>query len=396
MYLPAHSRMVIVVSFISITCPSRISASDSPTPPPGPPPALAGGTPSKRPVVSAAAAALTCGEPAMLMLGGEAKNGAEAVEMARSLKPDVITMDIQMPVMDGFEATKRIMVEAPVPIVIVSSSFKDRDVEVSMHALRAGALTVLAKPDGIGSPEFESSARQFLQGVKAMSQVKVVRRWPDRTLPVRSLPIPSAEKKVGGRIVAVAASTGGPAALNQILTAVPGDFGAPILVVQHISGGFVEGLARWLNDAAPLKVKVAADGESLSRATVYLAPDNRHLGVSSGGNIQLSDAPPIGGFRPSGTFLFESVAKTFGGAAIALVLTGMGQDGVQGLHAIRAEGGMVIAQDEQSSVVFGMPGAAIAAGCADWVLPLGAVANRLTAIICPEEKGGTHGSSTHH
>ncbi|MBI2840452.1 MAG: chemotaxis-specific protein-glutamate methyltransferase CheB [Acidobacteria bacterium] len=327
---------------------------------------------------------------------GEAKNGAEAVEMARRLKPDVITMDIQMPVMDGFEATRRIMIEAPTPIVIVSSSFRARDVEVSMHALRAGALSVLAKPDGIGSPEFEASGRQFLQSVKAMSQVKVVRRWADRM----KGELPSAPRLAGGpargRIVAVAASTGGPAALHQILTTMPGDFCAPVLVVQHISAGFVDGLARWLNDVAQLKVKVAESGEPLSPSTVYLAPDDRHLGVSSGGSIQLSSAPPIGGFRPSGTFLFESVARGYGGAAIGLVLTGMGQDGVQGLQAIRDVGGTVIAQDENSSVVFGMPGAAIAAGCVDWILPLSAVALRLVEAICPEGKGDSYDTRTHH
>ncbi len=327
---------------------------------------------------------------------GEAKNGAEAVEMARRLKPDVITMDIQMPVMDGFEATRRIMIEAPTPIVIVSSSFRARDVEVSMHALRAGALSVLAKPGGISSPEFEASARQFLQSVKAMSQVKVVRRWSDRMKGER----PSAPRLAGGpargRIVAVAASTGGPAALHQILTSMPGDFCAPILVVQHISAGFVDGLARWLNDVAQLKVKVAENGETLSPSTVYLAPDDRHLGVSSQGIIQLSGTPPIGGFRPSGSFLFESVARVYGGATVGVVLTGMGEDGVQGLQAIRDVGGTVIAQDENSSVVFGMPGAAIAAGCVDWILPLSAVALRLVEAVCTEGKGDSYDTRTHN
>lgn len=327
---------------------------------------------------------------------GEAKNGAEAVELATRLKPDVITMDIQMPLMDGFEATKRIMIEAPAPIVIVSSSVRARDVEVSMHALRAGALTVLAKPEGVGSPEFEASARQFLQSVKAMSQVKVVRRWPDRM--IAELP-PAHRPEEGtarGRAVAVAASTGGPAALHQILTSIPGDFCAPILVVQHISGGFVEGLSRWLNDVSPLKVKVAESDESLCPSTVYIAPDDRHLGVTSGHTIQLSSAPPIGGFRPSGTFLFESVAKAFGSAAVALVLTGMGQDGVDGLRAIREVGGTVMAQDERSSVVFGMPGAAIAAGCVERILPLGAIALRLIDAVCPEGKGDSYDARTHH
>ncbi|MEW6368585.1 MAG: chemotaxis-specific protein-glutamate methyltransferase CheB [Acidobacteriota bacterium] len=328
---------------------------------------------------------------------GEAKNGAEAVEMARALKPTVITMDIQMPVMDGLEATKRIMVESPVPIVIVSGSTRAREVEVSMHALRAGALTVLAKPSGVDSPGFEETARRFVQTVKAMSQVKVVRRWPDRTLPRSPFPARITEQSVRAGIVAVAASTGGPVALNQILTALPGNFGAPILVVQHISIGFVEGLARWLNDASPLRVRVAENGESLNPSTVYIAPDDRHLGLSAGGRtIELSGAPPIGGFRPSATFLFQSVARAFGRGAIAVVLTGMGQDGLEGLTAVRSAGGMVIVQDEGSSVVFGMPSAAIAAGYADSVLPVGTIALRLTDVIRMGERGNSNESSTNH
>lgn len=327
---------------------------------------------------------------------GEAKNGAEAVEMTKELKPNLVTMDIQMPVMDGFEATKRIMIEEPTPIVIVSSSFRARDVEVSMHALRAGALTVLAKPAGIGSPGFEESRRQFVQLVKTMAEVKVVRRWPERSRRARAPAAVPADVGGQARIVAIATSTGGPAALHQILSALPGDFCAPILVVQHISEGFVEGLARWLNDVAPLKVKVAEDGEPLAPSTVYLAPARSHLGVSAAHTIQLSSAPPICGFRPSGTFLFDSVANAFGNASVALILTGMGQDGVDGLQGIRAAGGRIIAQDKESSVVFGMPGAAMAAGCVDWVLPLGSIAPRLRSLVCPEEKGGSHDSTAHH
>lgn len=312
---------------------------------------------------------------------GEAKNGLEAVEMTKRLRPDALTMDIRMPQMDGFEATKQIMIEAPTPIVIVSASPDFREVEVSMHALRAGALAALQKPLGPGAPDFEEQSRQFLATVKAMSQVKVVRRWPERQRlePTPRVTLP--RSRVCARLIAIAASTGGPAALQQMFSALPGDFGVPILVVQHIAGGFVEGLASWLNTTCSLKVKVAENGEPAAPRTVYVAPDNRHLGISNQSAIMLSNTEPLMGFRPSATFLFESVAKVFGTSAVGVMLTGMGQDGVEGLRAVRNTGGRIIVQDEASSVVFGMPGATISAGLADVVLPLPSIAPQLIELV---------------
>jgi two-component system chemotaxis response regulator CheB len=304
---------------------------------------------------------------------GEAKNGEEAVAMTRRLHPDVVTMDIRMPVLDGFEATKQIMVEAPTPIVIVSGSVDVREVEVSINALRVGALTVIAKPGGPAAPDFAERSRQFLATVKAMSQVKVVRRWPSRQ---GRLPSPSprpAERHRRVGVLAIAASTGGPAALCQLLSELPGNFPVPVLVVQHIAPGFLAGFASWLNTNVSLKVKVAQQGEEAAPRTIYLPPDDRHLGFA-GGRIAVSEAAPIGGFRPSASFLFETTARAFGPATLAVVLTGMGQDGVDGLRAVREVGGRIIAQDEASSVVYGMPGAAARAGVVDQVLPLREIA----------------------
>ena len=308
---------------------------------------------------------------------GQAKSGLEALEMTKALRPDVVTMDIRMPGMDGLEATKRIMIEAPTPIVIVSGSRDVREVEVTMHALRAGALTALPKPEGPGSLAFEESARIFADTVRAMSQVKVVRHWPDRPSPDAAGSGPERNGRVKGRVVAIAASTGGPAALARILSDLPGSFPVPILVVQHMAAGFAEGVAFWLNQNSSLRVQVAKEGETLQAGRVYLAPDHHHLGVADRSTIHLSSDPPIGGFRPSGTHLFNSVADTFGPAAVAVILTGMGEDGVKGLAAVKHAGGRVVAQDEGSSVVFGMPGAAVAAGCVDHVLPLASIAFRL-------------------
>jgi two-component system chemotaxis response regulator CheB len=319
---------------------------------------------------------------------GEACDGVEAVELTRKLRPDVVTMDLRMPHLDGFEATKEIMITAPTPIVIVTGSVAIHDVEVSLFALRAGALALLSKPPGPDSPAFEDMARELLASVKAMSQVKVVRHWrPAGTEAAnRGLPPAPAAHRCGGaaagraRVVAVATSTGGPAALHRLLSDLPGDFPVPILVVQHITRGFTDGLADWLNKVSPLHVKVARDGEPLAAHDVYLAPDDRHLGVA-GGAVALSGLPPVEGFRPSGTYLFESAAQAFGAATVAVILTGMGEDGVAGLRAVRQAGGRVIAQDEKSCAIFGMPGAAIAAGLVDAVLSLDAIAARLVELV---------------
>jgi two-component system chemotaxis response regulator CheB len=310
---------------------------------------------------------------------GEAVDGVAAVTMTRQLRPDVVTMDIRMPRLDGFEATRQIMIETPTPIVIVSSAAEERDVEVSMHALRVGALAVLPKPPGPESPDFEDQCRRLVQTVKAMAHVKVVRRWPER---VRLRPAPAAavHRAAPAGIVAVVASTGGPASLTRILSNLTPGFGVPILIVQHIACGFIDGFASWLNTVGALPVRIAHDGEPLRPATAYIAPDHHHLGVRDRSTIALSQAAPIRGFRPSGTALFESVAAVFGNTAVAVVLTGMGDDGVAGLEAVRRAGGRTIAQDEATSVVFGMPGAAIAAGLADLTLPIDAIAAQLEEL----------------
>lgn len=309
-----------------------------------------------------------------LVLVGEAKNGMEAVEMTRRLRPHVVVMDVDMPVLDGFAATKRIMTENPTPIVIVSASMDISQMEISMRALNAGAVTVLPKPDGMGANGVDPTG-QFLLTVKAMADLKLVRHWEPRLRPK--------EPRRNGhetRAIAIAASTGGPAVLQQILSQLP-YYPHPILVVQHISRGFVNGMASWLSATAALDIVIASDGETMKPGTVYLAPDDFHLGVGSRERIRVSAEPPIAGFRPSATYLFESVAKVFGSTSVGVILTGMGTDGVQGLRAIRQSGGRVIAQDEASCVVFGMPGEAVREQLPHLVLPPSRIAEKLMEIV---------------
>lgn len=314
----------------------------------------------------------------------EASNGAEAIERAISLNPDLIIMDVHMPIVNGLDATKEIMREAPAPILMVSASAAASDVALGLSATQAGALMVLEKPHNPSAAEFEDEVRQFIGMARAMAAVKVVRRWGrSQSAAARSLParVRRGEKPDAVRLVAIGTSTGGPAALHRILIDLPRDYPVPVVVVQHMARGFIDGLAKWLGANVALKVTTAAHGEPLVSGTVYIAPDDHHLGVSSEGRAVLSTAAAIAGFRPSVDFLFDSAARAYGPSLAAVILTGMGQDGVEGLETVKARGGRVIAQDERSSVVFGMANQAIQRGVVDEVLPLDSISARLRNLV---------------
>lgn len=319
---------------------------------------------------------------------GEATTGAEVVHQTERLHPDVVTMDIHMPEMDGLAATELIMQTAPAPIVIVSSAVQQRDLEMTMRALQVGAVAAIPKPEHPAAASFDDYAAQLIETVRSMAQVKVVRRrsvasglrTPERGVPLLTDEPNQGENPGDGthptRIVAIATSTGGPAALQTILSTLPSRLSAAVLVVQHIAAGFAPALVGWLNQTSKLPVVIAEGGTALRPGIVYVAPTDHHLGVTHE-HIILAANDPIGGFRPSGTYLFRSVAAAFGDTAMGVILTGMGRDGVEGLRALRAAGGYIVAQDEKTSVVFGMPSEAIQAGVVDRVLPL----NQISASI---------------
>lgn len=310
---------------------------------------------------------------------GQASDGIEAIDLVKRLHPDIVTMDVQMPRLDGFAATKRIMVEAPTPILI-TTGLDPRALSVSLEAVRAGALAVHAKPGDPRLPGFDDEAGELVRQVKAMSRVKVVRHHQPDPAAVSTSRAPNLAmlRESPIEVVAIAASTGGPAALHQILCALPADFPLPVLIVQHISRGFTLGFAAWLDQACKFRVKVAQEGELIEVGTAYIAPDDRHLCASAVRRIHLSRAAEVGGFRPSGTPLFESVALAYGRTALAVILTGMGRDGVDGLRAVHDAGGRIVAESEETAVVYGMPGAAVAAGLPHFVLPL----DQIIATLC--------------
>lgn len=322
-------------------------------------------------------------DPALQVIG-EATNGADAVSLAERLRPDVVTMDLRMPKMDGMQAITQIMTDCPVPIIVVTSTDLDRELGVSSQVAKLGAVSVLQRPAGVAAPEFKVFAAKLIEQVKLMSEVKVVRRTR-ATLALdeeEHTPHPAPHRpRAKTEIVAIGSSTGGPAALHKILTKLPEQFPLPVVVVQHISFGFVQGLADWLNDASALKVQVAHAGEKVQPGTVYLAPDDNHMLVDRLGRISLSPTEPIGGHRPAVTALFQSVAQSFGPAALAVILTGMGADGASGMKALSDAGAVTLAQDEASCIVFGMPKEAIALGAVQHVVPLDQMAERIQALI---------------
>ncbi len=306
----------------------------------------------------------------------EARDGAEAVARTRAVQPDLVVMDVQMPHMDGFEATRRIMTETPTPIVIATTTLTQHEVEVSFKALSNGALLALQKPPGPADPDFNSKAAYFRRMLRLMAEVRVHRRLFNTQRPLT----PPTQARAAD-LVAIAASTGGPAAINAVLAPLPAAFPLPIVIVQHIAKGFSAGFARWLNSELTLPVALATHGERPQPGHVYLAPDDLHLAVAHDGTLQLSADEPLHGFRPSADHLFQSIATHLRTRSINVILTGMGEDGARGLEAVHRAGGWVIAQDEESAVVWSMPRAVIERRCADDVLPVSQIGEMLCSLL---------------
>jgi two-component system chemotaxis response regulator CheB len=320
---------------------------------------------------------------------GTAHDGEAAIDAVQRRKPDVITMDIYMPKMNGLEATRKIMQTHPTPIVIVSSSVHPDEVATTFRAIEAGALAVMPRPHGIGHPEHEAAAQELVQTVKLMSEVKVVRRWP-RLRSEASGPSPPKgnipRAPIDIQIVAIGASTGGPLALRTILSGLPNDFPVPVLIVQHMACGFVQGFSEWLAQSSGFPVHVAADGEYLLPGHAYVAPDSFHMKVGMGHRVALSQEAPENGLRPSVSHLLQSVAHVYGHHAVGVLLTGMGKDGAEALKVLKDTGAITMAQDKDSAVVHGMPGEAIKLDAATYVLPPDKMAAMLTSLV---QKKGT-------
>ncbi len=327
---------------------------------------------------------------------GTASDGIEALEFLERQTPDVVTLDIHMPRMNGAEFTKKVMATNPVPIVVVSVSWQPNDVNLAFQCLESGALSALEKPTDISNPRFKTLCVELIDTAVSMSEVKLVRRRK-KSGGDEHAPSKCTDDEVRFSVIAVGASTGGPLALKTLLSELPSDIPASILIVQHILDAFVEGMAVWLSKKSSWKVKVAVDGEPLTPGCAYLAPCGKHLEVSSGTRISVTDGPPENGAKPSVSHLFRSVADVYGKNSIGIILSGMGVDGAKELGVMKEAGSITFAQDEASSVVFGMPREAIELNAVCYThTPAG-----IASIICDLMKPNVRhklptGSSTIH
>ncbi|MGH9569119.1 MAG: protein-glutamate methylesterase/protein-glutamine glutaminase [Candidatus Angelobacter sp.] len=333
---------------------------------------------------------------------GEAKDGREAVEQSETLKPAVISMDINMPRMDGLQATELIMSQNPRPILIVSSESRD-GAEVALKALQLGAIDFVAKPSGGIDLDMGSVRDEICRKLKMAAKVSVVRTATRSKLPEHNgaasvRPEPSrantaSPARGSGRfpLVVVASSTGGPATLMKFAPGFPEDFPGALILAQHMPGSFTSQFSSQLGEVCRMKVKEAEAGEIIVPGQIYVCPGTHHIRVSTTGRIVLDDGPRISGYRPCADLLFESAAHYSGANTIGVVLTGMGNDGSKGVQAIKAAGGYTIAQDESSAVIFGMPQEAIKTGAIDVVQPveqiLGTIERRVLQIFSTSKVG---------
>jgi two-component system chemotaxis response regulator CheB len=310
-----------------------------------------------------------------------ARDGKEGIELCAAHRPDVITMDMMMPIMSGLAATEHIMAYTPTPILVVSSSFNRGELFKMYDALVAGAVDVLDKPSGEEAEgEWE---RKFLATVKLVARIRVITHLArSRSTAAGAVGIPQKSSTSAITLAAIGASTGGPGAIVEILRTLPLDLGVPVLFVLHINPQFGHAFADWLDAQTSWRARFAVDGEPLSAATgqVVMAPPGRHLMLKKG-HLRLDDGPERFSCKPSVDVLFESIAAETGSSTVAALLTGMGRDGAGGLLAIRQAGGTTIAQDEASSIVYGMPREAVLNNGAGRVLPLGEIASAIAANV---------------
>jgi two-component system chemotaxis response regulator CheB len=313
---------------------------------------------------------------------GTAMDGAFALKKIQELKPDAITLDLEMPRMDGIEVLRQIMRQQQVPVVVVSAH-THQGASTTFKALHMGAFDFVAKPENVLAEGMNEIAAELIVKIKAAVASPFRRRpLPVPGVPVHPKPVRPCVLAPASKVVAIGISTGGPNSLEYMLGQLPGDFPAAILVVQHMPAGFTGTFARRLNDCCAMEVKEAQSGDLVAAGRVLICPGDRHMRVRRmplGDVIVLSDDAKVNGHRPSADVLFRSVAQEFGTDAVGLIMTGMGEDGAEGLGVMKTRGALTIAQDEASSVVFGMPRAAIERGYANRVVALEALANTLIA-----------------
>jgi two-component system chemotaxis response regulator CheB len=310
----------------------------------------------------------------------QARDGMEAIEKAIQLKPDVITMDVEMPKLNGLEALKLIMKKIPTRIIMVSSLTQE-GADITIEALQSGAVDFVPKPSGSISTNFRIMGNTLLSKIREAALIDPTR------IQYRSIPTSRASKKTfvaRGKLVLIASSTGGPKSLDQVIPVLPKNLPAPVILVQHMPAGFTASLAQRLNRISEIAVKEAKDGDVLQNGTVYVAPGDYHVGVRGDAGqtrIFLDQSPKINGVRPAADFSFESAAELYKEKVIGVVMTGMGRDGTKGSFKIKHYKGVILAESEETCVVFGMPKSVIQEGYSDYVLPSYKLADKIADLV---------------
>ncbi len=313
---------------------------------------------------------------------GTAETGEEAIRLNEELLPDLITMDVNLPKMNGLEATKNIMASRPVPIIIVSSGFEPHNLEHSIQALKAGAVAIAKKPQAFGTTDYKETGQKLIQMIRLMSEIKVIKRKPEIIQHKISEPKENIRQKGEENIelIGIGASTGGPAVIEEILSNLPENFCLPIIIVQHIARGFTKGFVEWLNQKSPLTVIEANEGIKAEPGYCYIAPDDYHLKISSQGIIRLEPGELVNGVKPSVSVFFESLVNNFPDKSLAILLSGMGKDGADQLKRLKETGAVTIAQDSSSSLIFGMPGEAVKLNAAKYVMSIESIVSFLHGL----------------
>lgn len=309
---------------------------------------------------------------------GFAENGPDALQWLQNHSCDVITMDIQMPILNGFDVTQKIMETKPTPIVIVSGAYTNTDKQMSFRALEAGALAILEKPIGFTNVIHSEKAKELIETIKTISEIKTVKRASKPTKSDSTSFIPKEKKGETIKAIAIGASLGGPLAICKILSELPETFPVPIYIVQHIAAGFTEGFSKWLQGHAKLRISVAQHQQKAEPCNAYIAGDNCQMVIQSGDVINLVETQHK---QPSVGSLFKSMAETYGPNCAGVILTGMGTDGAKELLLMKQKGALTIAQDEQSSLMFGMPKEAIFLGAAEHIMPLENISSMLNDLV---------------
>ena len=318
------------------------------------------------------------GAPGIEVLG-TAMNGIDGLKKIKSLKPTVVTLDVEMPGLDGLQVLEKVMKECPLPVVMVSTKTQ-KGAQTTLDALQLGAVDYVAKPLGDKSASLESFRTKIIRAVKAAAESNL-QNLVNKPAAIKAPT--SAVKAPPGTVVAIGISAGGPSTLHEMIPAIPSDF-PPIVIAQHMPADFTGTFASRLDELAKVSVKEAENGEPLTAGRVLIAPGNRHLRVEKR-NMKLvatlNDGPKVSGFRPSVDVLFESVSTSVGSLVVGVIMTGMGCDGAIGVQMVKKQGGLTIAQDQKSSIVYGMPKAAYETGCVDTVASLQEIPSAITTAI---------------